>query len=501
MKFLRFVKRLKRSSKEINLPSVKIHVLRGNIHGQILSEYKIGLSNVTIVDDFYVINDPIISEEEVKKLEREASRLLYLLPPEAIKDEKIFEKYAGINNENLLYFLKREFLGYGAYDVLMNDEDVEDIVSWPGQTTCKHREFGTLKVNIELSEEDFERHVEKLVYMAGKSISLYHPILSARLPTNDRLTITYAKEVSDKPSFAIRKFPRKPWSIASIMMMGTLTPEMAAYLMLLIKYKKAILICGPIGSGKTSLINALCSLIPAESIVVTVEDTPELRLARRNWISLITRESMNVEERGEITMFDLVKHALRQPADYIIVGEVRGEEGRIWAQAISTGHGGITSLHADTPEGALERLRADPIRVSEGALRFLSTIVIIKSIAIERSPSVRVNGRRVLGIYDLSTNGPIPIFKYEPTTDSFIQVNNPIKSRAINEIAERVPRYKLEEEYRLYTLFLKRLKEMLPLYPQLGSHIVVTELIQKLYKNSLGGISFEKLFEETNYIN
>ncbi|MCS7098201.1 MAG: type II/IV secretion system ATPase subunit [Candidatus Methanomethyliaceae archaeon] len=497
MKFLKFI-RLKRSFREIDLPSVKIHILRGSLNGKILAEYKVGLSNVSIVNDSYVINDPAISEEEVKELERKASQLLYLLPLEAIKDEKIFEKYVGINNEVLLYFLKRELLGYGAYDILMNDENIEDIVSWPGQTICKHREFGTLKVNIELSEKDFERHIEKLVHMAGKSISLFHPILSARLPTNDRLTVTYAREVSDKPSFAIRKFPRKPWSITSIMMMGTLTPEMAAYLMLLIKYKKAILICGPIGSGKTSLINALCSLIPAESIVVTVEDTPELRLARRNWISFITRESMNVEERGEITMFDLVKHALRQPADYIIVGEVRGEEGRIWAQAISTGHGGITSLHADTPEGALERLRADPIRVSEGALRFLSTIVIIKSITIEKGLGIRINGRRVLGIYDLSINGAIPIFKYEPTTDSFIQVNNPIQSRAINEIMEIIPRFKLEEEYRLYTSFLRRLKETLPLNPQLGSHIVVTELVQELYRNSLGGPFIEKLSNYTN---
>ncbi|MEM4529888.1 MAG: ATPase, T2SS/T4P/T4SS family, partial [Candidatus Methanomethylicaceae archaeon] len=203
-------------------------------------------------------------------------------------------------------------------------------------------------------------------------------------------------------------------------------------------------------------------------------------LSRKNWISLITRESMTLEDKGEIGMFDLVRHALRQPADYIIVGEVRGEEGRIWAQAISTGHGGITSLHAETPEGALERLKSDPIRVSEGVLRFLSTIVILKNIIIDKN--LGLSTRKVIGIYDLNNGRPIPIFKYDPITNSFIQINNPIDSKTIREISEIVPLYKLKEEYNLYSNFLKRLKELAPFNPQLGSHVVVTELVQELYR-------------------
>lgn len=469
-----------KSEQKLDLPIINIHVLRGEPHGQILAEYKIGLSTVTIAGNDYIINDPPLTEDEIRELKNTASKLLYLLPPEAARDEEAFEKHSGIEDEVLLYFLKRELLGYGAYDVLMNDDNIEDIISWPGGTSCTHKDFGTLNVNIALPEEDFERHIEKFVHMAGKSVSLYNPMLSVRLPTNDRLTVTYGREVSDRPSFAIRKFPRKPWSITSIMMMGTLTPEMAAYLMLLIKYKKSILVCGPVGSGKTSLINALCSLIPSESVVVTVEDTPELRLARKNWISFITRESMTLEDKGEIGMFDLVRHALRQPADYIIVGEVRGEEGRIWAQAISTGHGGITSLHAETPEGALERLRSDPIRVSEGALTFLSTIVILKKVIVDKT--IGLSARKVVGIYDLNDGRPIPIFKYDPIANSFVQVNNPMSSRAVKEIAEIVPFHKLKEEYVLYSSFLRKLKELAPLNPKLGSHVVVTELVQKLYE-------------------
>ncbi|MBC7293504.1 MAG: type II/IV secretion system ATPase subunit, partial [Thermoleophilia bacterium] len=200
------------------------------------------------------------------------------------------------------------------------DDRIDDITAWPESTSCNHKDFGTLRTNISMSEQEFNRYVEKFVHMAGKSVSLYSPLLSIRLPTNDRLTVTYQREVSSRPSFAIRKFPKQPWSITSIMMMGTLAPEMAAWLMLLIKYKRAVLVCGPVGTGKTSLINALCSMIPADRIIVTIEDTPELRLTHQNWFSFITRESATVEEKGEIGMFELVKHALRQPADYIIVG-------------------------------------------------------------------------------------------------------------------------------------------------------------------------------------
>ncbi|MCX8203671.1 MAG: type II/IV secretion system ATPase subunit, partial [Nitrososphaeria archaeon] len=419
---------------------------------------------------------------------------LYVMPPEAIRDADAFARYASVEDEVLMYYLKREFLGYGAYDVLMNDENIEDIISWPGETSCVHKDFGTLKVNIALNEEEFERHVEKFVHMAGKSVSLYSPIISVRLPTNDRLSVTYAREVSSRPSFAIRKFPKRPWSITAIMLMGTLTPEMAAYLMMMVKYRKPVLICGPVGSGKTSLINALCSLIPAEEVVVTVEDTPELRLARRNWISLITRESMTVDEKGEINMFDLVRHALRQPAHHIIVGEVRGEEGRIWAQAVATGHGGITSLHAETPEGALERLKSDPINVSEGALASLSTIVTVKSVRLERAEAFasareRIQARRVVGIYDIRPSTGIPprrwceaIFKYEPQADSFSTVGNPLESKAVTDIAESVPLQALVEEYQLYTAFLRRLKDLAPSNPSFGSHVTVTELVQELYK-------------------
>jgi len=479
----------KKQRMEFDLPSLKISTLNSPVpEGRVKAKYKVGLSTVTIVNDQYIINDPYLSEEEKSQLEKVASQLLFLMPPEAARDEAAFRRHLeeyGVTDETLYYFLRREVLGYGVFDVLMQDDRIEDITAWPESTSVSHKDFGTLRTNISVPEQEFNRYVEKFVHMAGKSVSLYSPLLSIRLPTNDRLTVTYQREVSDRPSFSIRKFPKQPWSITSIMMMGTLTPEMAAWLMLIVKYKRAILVCGPVGSGKTSLINALCSLIPADQVVVTCEDTPELRLARQNWFSFITRESTTVEEKGEIGMFELVKHALRQPANYIIVGEVRGEEGRVWAQAIATGHGGITSLHAETPEGAIERLRSDPINVAEGALRDLSTIVIIKPLHVRRAGGT-VKIRRVTGIYDLSPRDgggvePVCLFRYDPEADAFIKTLDPLESATARRMAEFIPIEKLEDEYRLYTRFLNSLFMLGHIHPELGSHVKVTELVWKLY--------------------
>jgi len=479
----------KKQRMEFDLPSLKISTLNSPVlEGRVRAKYKVGLSTVTIVNDQYIINDPYLSEEEKSHLEKVASQLLFLMPPEAARDETAFRRHLeeyGVTDETLYYFLRREVLGYGVFDVLMQDDRIEDITAWPESTSVSHKDFGTLRTNISVPEQEFNRYVEKFVHMAGKSVSLYSPLLSIRLPTNDRLTVTYQREVSDRPSFSIRKFPKQPWSITSIMMMGTLTPEMAAWLMLIVKYKRAILVCGPVGSGKTSLINALCSLIPADQVVVTCEDTPELRLARQNWFSFITRESTTVEEKGEIGMFELVKHALRQPANYIIVGEVRGEEGKVWAQAIATGHGGITSLHAETPEGAIERLRSDPINVAEGALRDLSTIVIIKPLHVRRAGGT-VKIRRVTGIYDLSPRDgggvePVCLFKYDPEADAFIKTLDPMASSTARRMAEFIPIERLGEEYRLYTRFLNSLFMLGHIHPELGSHVKVTELVWKLY--------------------
>lgn len=496
----------KKEAMRLELPSLSLAMFTAPPpEGKIRSRYQVGINTITIVGKDYHVQDPHIDDADLRHLKAIAPKLLFILPPEALGTPGALAKALaplGIDDPRLLAILSREISGFGLLEPLMNDDRIEDVMVWPEATLCNHRDFGTLRVNLALSEAEVNRYIEKLVHSSGKAVSLYNPIMSIRLPTNDRLTVTYQREVSDRPSFTVRKFPRQPWSIASVMVMGTLSPEMAAWLTTAVKHKKAILVCGPVGSGKTSLINALCSLIPADKVIVTVEDTPELRLARSNWFSLITRESMTVEEKGTIDMFSLVKHALRQPADYITVGEVRGEEGRIWAQAIATGHGGLTSLHAETPEGAIERLRSDPINVSDGALAALSTLVIQKAVPIKRGGDV-LKARRVIGVYDIAPKhwepeegtctepikevGPIkiiPVFKYNYAADSFACVTDPLKTHTAASISESIPEHQLSAEYALLRSFMSRLLQLVPANPALGDHAKVTTLMETLYDTS-----------------
>ena len=453
----------------------------------IIDTYPIKSSMVYITDEYeYLVNDPQLTKEEQLKLTEIASKLLFLMPASVVKEEAKFDEYlvkAGLKDGRFKYFLKREILGYGPLEPLVMDPKVEDIVvaSANSPASCTHADYGTMPTNIKFSPEEMDRYVEKLVHISGKSVSLYRPMLSIRLPNGSRLSASYKREVSlEGSNFIIRKFPEKPWSITSLILLNTLSIEMAAWLMLLEEHRKAFLVCGTMGTGKTSMINALCNLIPERSVIVTIEDTPELRLAHPNRFSLIVRESATLDEKGEIGMFALVKESLRMSADYIIVGEVRGEEGRVWAQAIMTGHGGITSLHAESPEAAIERLLSQPISVEKGTLRSLSGILYISKSAI-RSKDKFTQRRRAINFYDLDNNLRLsPLFGYNSETDTFstnehLIISSNTARRIIEEtgITEKV----LLERYRQRVTFLRKLRDVSKIRPEFREYTVVAKAV------------------------
>ncbi|MEN3016277.1 MAG: type II/IV secretion system ATPase subunit [Candidatus Methanosuratincola petrocarbonis] len=454
---------------------------------EVIESYTVGLSTVYITKDMeYLINDPPLTPEEHKKLGDIASKLLFIMPASAVGDERQFEEYlkrAGLSDQRYKYFLKREIVGYGLLDPMVSDPKVEDIVvaSSSSPVSCSHSDYGTMPSNVRFRPDEIDRYVEKLVHLSGKSVSLYKPILSIRLPNGSRLSASYKREVSvEGSSFIIRKFPEKPWSITSLMLMNTLSPEIAAWLMMLEEHRKAFLVCGSMGTGKTSTINALCNLIPERAVIVTIEDTPELRLAHPNRFSLVVRESATLDERGEIGMFALVKEALRMSADYIIVGEVRGEEGRIWAQAIMTGHGGITSLHAESPSSALERLLSQPISVERGALKSLAGILCLGRSAYFAEGRQRQR-RRVLNYYDLNPDLTLtPIFSYSSEGDRFGHDESRILSsnsarRIMQEtgFSEKV----FLERYRRRVAFLTSLLQIAKVRPEYREYLLVAKAV------------------------
>jgi len=471
-----------------DLPVLNIHSSHADLSSlDIVDRYSVGASTIYITGDYkYIVNDPPLTQQEQESLLGISSKLLFLIPVSMVNDESKFEEYvqkAGLNEPRFKYLLKREVLGYGKLEPMVRDAKVEDIVvpSANHHVSCTHSDYGIMPTNVSFEPAELDRYLERLVHLSGKSVSLFRPILSIRLPNGDRLSASYKKEVSvDGSNFIIRKFPEKPWSITSLMLLNTIPPEMAAWLMLLEEYKKAFLVCGAMGTGKTSMINALCNLIPERSVIVTIEDTPELKLAHPNRFSLVVRESVTLDEKGDIGMFALVKEALRMSADHLVVGEVRGEEARVWAQAIMTGHGGVTSLHSESPRAAIQRLLSPPISVERGALGSLGGILYITRTSSRVADRV-VQRRRAINFFDVGNDlSCVPLFNYDFSSDSFsadegLLASSNIAGRIMEEAG--ITKSFLIEKYRARVAFLGKLKRLSKLQPEFRDYLFVAKAV------------------------
>jgi len=471
-----------------DLPVLNIHSSHADLSSlDIVDRYSVGASTIYITGDYrYIVNDPPLTQQEQESLLGISSKLLFLIPVSMVNDESKFEEYvqkAGLDEPRFKYLLKREVLGYGKLEPMVRDAKVEDIVvpSASRHVSCTHSDYGIMPTNVSFEPAELDRYLERLVHLSGKSVSLFRPILSIRLPNGDRLSASYKKEVSvDGSNFIIRKFPEKPWSITSLMLLNTIPPEMAAWLMLLEEYKKAFLVCGAMGTGKTSMINALCNLIPERSVIVTIEDTPELKLAHPIRFSLVVRESVTLDEKGDIGMFALVKEALRMSADHLVVGEVRGEEARVWAQAIMTGHGGVTSLHSESPRAAIQRLLSPPISVERGALGSLGGILYITRTSSRVADRV-VQRRRAINFFDVGNDlSCVPLFNYDFSSDSFsadegLLASSNIAGRIMEEAG--ITKSFLIEKYRPRVAFLGKLKRLSKLQPEFRDYLFVAKAV------------------------
>jgi len=337
--------------------------------------------------------------------------------------EKYRSSVRGLSEESwqkVLYYIERDLVGYGPIEVLMRDYKLEDI-SCDGVDRAVHvwhRDYESIPTNIIFTSRDYLREfIVKIVHMSGKHISAAFPIVDAMLPGRHRLAATYGEEVSPKGStFTIRKFREKPLSIVELLDYGNLDTWSAAYLWLMIEHKMTLMVIGATAAGKTTLLNAIANFFKPGFKIVTIEETPELNLPHENWVQLVSRESYGLGESkiGEITLFDLVKLSLRYRPDYIIVGEVRGEEAYVLFQAMSTGHGGLSTMHADSLERAVKRLTSPPMNVSPAYIPSLN-------IALLSERTILPNGgfaRRVKHIWEVEDYEKYrEIVRWNPVTD------------------------------------------------------------------------------------
>jgi pilus assembly protein CpaF len=251
----------------------------------------------------------------------------------------------------------RDSVGLGPLEVLLADPAVEEVlVNGPDRVYVERR--GLLEptgVRFE-SEEDLRNAIERILAPLGRRVDELSPMVDARLADGSRVNVVIPPLAIDGPALSIRRFGASRPDPDRLVALGTLTVEQRRLLSEAVAARRSVLISGGTGSGKTTLLNALSSFIAAEERVVTIEDAAELRLQQPHVVRLESRPA-GVEGRGEVTIRDLLRNALRMRPDRIVIGEVRGIEALDLLSALNTGHdGALSTVHANSPADALSRL-------------------------------------------------------------------------------------------------------------------------------------------------
>ena len=381
------------------------------------------------------IDSPRMLDDLESSFTNEVSKLL--------KEHFVGDKTQPVMLEKVKYYLKRDILGFGIIDPLFHDPFIEDITcGGPSKPVfVYHRRYEGLRTNVVFRDAEFlDGFVMKIVHRAGKHISAAHPIVDAALPGNHRLAALYKKEVTTMgSSFTIRKFREDPITIVDLINSDTLDVDMAAYIWTLLDNKKSLMVIGSTGGGKTTILNAATGLINSSYKIFSVEDTAEINIPHENWFSLVSRASFGLESQGEVSLFDLLKSGMRHRPDYILVGEIRGEEAYVLFQALATGHGGMATMHADDSEAAIRRLMQKPMDIPGAYVPLMNCIINIKRVKLgsdaSGKSSKKIMTRRVTEVTEImSSNSVRSVFTWDPHHDGYLDNLN--KSYQLPKIAE-----------------------------------------------------------------
>ena len=385
----------------------------------------------------------------------------------------LFNRFAGENQnkripneylDNLSRKLLRDIIGYGKIDSLIQDDELEEImiIGINKPVYVYHRKHGMMKTNIRYDDEqELTDLIDSMARQINRRIDKESPILDGRLSDGSRINATIPPVSADGPSLTIRKFKKDPLTIIDLINSKTLSLELAAFLWLCfdglgVRSANAI-ISGGTSSGKTTTLNALASFINPKERIITIEDTLELQIPHEHVIRMETRPS-NVENKGELTMNDLVKNSLRQRPDRIIVGEVRAEEAITLFTALNTGHSGFGTLHSNSARETITRLTTNPMSVPKIMIQAIDFIIMQKRIY---TPS-GVSYRRISEVAEVvgSEEGVIQlnkIFEWNPETDSIENVS--ISSKTLTQIANLSGKslYEINKEIENRELLLKHM--------------------------------------------
>jgi flagellar protein FlaI len=321
----------------------------------------------------------------------------------------------------------------------MHDPFIEDI-SCDGLKSpifVYHTRYESMKTTLCYTDSaDLDSFVTKLAQKAGKYISIAEPILDATMSDGSRIQMTLGTEVTAHGStFTIRKFREEPITPTDLIEWKTFSPLSIAFLWLAVESGKSCLFAGGTASGKTTSLNAISLFMPPLAKIITLEDTRELKLPHANWIPSVTRDSFETGGRGEIDLYELLRAALRQRPEYLLVGEVRGREALTLFQAMSTGHITYSTIHADSVASVVHRLENAPMNVPRNMLSALD-LVSIQVQARVGGQRIRRN-KQIIEILDIDprTNELITneVFRWRPSTD---EISYSGKSYILEDIME-----------------------------------------------------------------
>jgi flagellar protein FlaI len=395
---------------------------------------------------------PTVSERAIINTLKEAATRLISITPYKIRDP---EQKRNVYAQQVLEILRAspelkvpltkfdfyaqavvsEMVGYGLIDALIKDDKLEEImIIGPNVPVYVfHRKYDMMTTNVEFtSDNEIQDLVNRIAREVGRRVDISSPLLDARLPDGSRVNATIPPASVSGSTLTIRKFRSDPYSIIDLIHYKTISLELAAFLWLCVDglgtQPANILISGGTSSGKTTLLNVLCSFIPSNERVISIEDTSELSLPLRHWIRLEGRPP-GLEGKGEITLDILTKNSLRMRPDRIIVGEVRHDEAFSLFTAMNTGHDGSAgTIHANSAIETLVRVTSPPMSVPEVMLSGLN-FVIVENLF---HSSQRGTFRRVMEVaevYNVLEGKPktSTVFEWDPVTDLIARTPNPVR--------------------------------------------------------------------------
>jgi len=361
--------------------------------------------------DFYKLG-----QIKAKSLLREEVRRILDLNPGLTEGKKTI----------LSYYIERDIIGLGSIEPLMNDNNIEDVscdgIEIPIYVYHRNPRIGSLMTNVSFgTEEELNSFVVKLSQRCRKTISIAEPLIDASLPDGSRVQATLGTDIARRGSnFTIRKFTEEPLTPSHMLAYGTIDSTTMAYLWLAVENGQSILISGGTATGKTSLLNALSLFIRPNLKIVSIEDTPELRLPHPHWIPEVARTALSIKGSvGEVTLFDLLKSSLRQRPDYIVMGEVRGKEAFVLFQQMATGHASLATIHAASISQLIDRLTTPPISLPPNLIENVN-IVIFLVLSRYRGKYIR-RADSIMEIRGMDGEKPITrdVFRWNPMKDDF----------------------------------------------------------------------------------